>query len=103
MSDVDWFLKRDGQILGCLTLVETEMFWFFCKFQAEDAFEQFRPLFDNQNVLAENDDYSSEEWEHLEDQITALNLLLEGGGERSSYEEFLLNIDGKEASIRPML
>ena len=79
------------------------MFWFFCSFQAEDAFAQFKPLFDQQNTFAEKDDYGSDEWEQLENQIIALGLLLEGVGERSTYTEFILNIDGKEASIRPML
>lgn len=78
------------------------MFWFFCSFQAENAFEQFRPLFDRQNLLAENDDYSSAEWEESETQIAALDLFLEGRGTRDSYKEFLLNIDGEEASIRRM-
>ena len=79
------------------------MFWFFCSFQAEDTFTQFRPLFNQQNVLAENDDYGSNGWEQLENQIIALDLLLEGVGERSSYREFFLNIDDNEASIRLML
>ena len=79
------------------------MFWFFCSFQAEDAFSQFRPLFDHQNALAEVDDYDSNEWDELEDQIIALDLFLEGMGERSSHKEFLLNIGGAEASFRPML
>ena len=79
------------------------MFWFFCSFQAEDAFTQFRPLFNQQNVLAENDDYGSNGWEQSGNQIIARDLLLEGIGERSSYKEFLLNIDDNEASIRLML
>jgi hypothetical protein len=103
VSDVDWLLMCHGELLGTLTLKDSDMFWFFCAFQAENAFEQLRPLFDRQSVLAENDDYSSVEWEELEDQITALDLFLEGVGGRSNYEEFILNIDGREASIRPML
>ncbi|MEF2277199.1 hypothetical protein V3W47_02745 [Deinococcus sp. YIM 134068] len=99
-------LERDGELLGRLTVTDTEMFAVHCDFVPTPAFAPYRALFEEDNALAERvaddpDPALLEQSEAVLDRILALNLVLrrEGGG---VYREALISIEGDRAGFRPL-
>ncbi len=96
-------LRRGYERLGTLEVVNIDQPWFMCKFEATPAFEQFRPLFDEELRLLEQDrqdDNDWEEWEAAYSRIEELGLCigaLDGGND---ITDFLVHIEGEEAWFR---
>ncbi len=96
-------LRRGYERLGTLEIVGIDQPWFMCKFEATPAFEPFRPLFDEELKLLEqerDDDKDWADWETAYSRIDELGLCigaLDGGND---ITEFLLHIKGEEARFR---
>lgn len=88
--------------LGLLTLYEIDQPWFNCRFEAEAAFEEIRPLFDAELQAMEAEpalETKHDKWEKAYDAIDALNLyLVSNAGE--TIGPMLLHIRDDEAWFR---
>ena len=99
-------LERGGEILGRLTVVDSELFAVHCTFESTPAFTPYRPLFEEDAALAgqmagDDDPALLEEAEAVLERLLALNLVLrrEGGG---VYRGAAISIEGNQADFRPL-
>ncbi|GGL00002.1 hypothetical protein [Deinococcus radiotolerans] len=95
-----------GEVLGTLTVTSVELFAVTATFDATPAFGPYRPLFDEDARLAQHlaedpDPDLLERAEAVLDGLMSLSLILRGDSGRG-YRDFLLGIEGDEASFRPL-
>jgi len=91
-------LKRGEILLGTLQVRNLDMPWVICAFEATEAFDDVRSLFDEELKMVDKDDM--DDWEKAYQRIEELGLVLvdvEGG---KSITEFLLHVHGNEARFR---
>lgn len=93
-----WELRRGGVTLGILTLDDVDQPWFYCHFEPTEAFEEIKPLFDEELHLLEADEMDA--WDKVYEAILSLGLRLQSLDDNTAIEEFLLHIDGNQAWFR---
>ncbi|MGI8854632.1 MAG: hypothetical protein ACR2JW_02685 [Thermomicrobiales bacterium] len=96
-------LLMDGNIvLGSLAVLDVDMFWCECTFQATPAFQSVRRLFDEHARLRRAATTPDKEVQAAErdarEHIAALGLHLQIDG--AVIRRFLIYIDGMDAGIR---
>lgn len=93
----DYRVVRNGMLLGTLTRTGSDMPWWEGEFDPAPGFESIRPLFDQERGLLDADDMDAwgAAWEEL-----SVGLVLEPTDGREPITEFLLHIDGRQASWR---
>jgi hypothetical protein len=94
----NWLLKRGDVLLGTLQNCAPDQPFFFCKFTPTEAFQEIKPLFDEELKLL--NDQAMEEWEKAYAVIDALGLRLESPVGGVTIDQFLLHLNGEEAWFR---
>jgi hypothetical protein len=95
MSDEVWQLVRDDQTVAALVVTGADFPWLHARLQPEAAFEQVRPLFDEELRLLDQPDDDTASWEASYQRIRQTLRLITPEGH--PVPEFLLHIDGAEA------
>jgi len=95
---MEFHLKQKDKLLGTLRSYDLDFPWLLCKFEFTEAFQQIKPLFDEESKLLESDDM--EKWEVAYSKIDNLNLELINLEDEKSISDFLLHIQDDEAWIR---
>jgi len=93
-------LLRGSTLLATISDLQPDMPFFEGRFIAEPAFEQVRPLFEDEwRILNER---PFEEWEQAWNLVRALGLSLDPGDGSPSRgpEEYLLHVKGDRARLR---
>jgi hypothetical protein len=96
-------LKRADELLGTLRSYSTDFPWVNCRFEPLPAFEDVRPLFDEELRLLDTglvDSDQVEQWEIAYNRITSIGLRLFDIEQENYIDEFLLHIRGDEAWFR---
>ena len=94
----DYRVIRQGVLLGTLTRTGSDMPWWLGEFDPAPGFASIRTLFDRERELLDADedmDAWGRTWDELSD-----GLVLEPLDGRKPITEFLLHIEGKEATWR---
>lgn len=99
-------LERGAQVLGTLTVTDTQGFAVQGVFEATAAFAPYRALFDEDarfahRLAADPDPALLEQAEAVMERLLALDLILRRDGDLG-HRTFLLSIEGREASFRPL-
>lgn len=99
-------LERGREVLGTLTVTETEMFAVHATFAPTPAFDPYRVLFDEDarhaHLLARDDDPAVlAQAEAVQESLLALGLVLRRDGDLG-FRTFLLSIEGQHAAFRPL-
>ena len=94
----DYQVVRDGVLLGTLARTGSDQPWWLGDFDAAPGFESFRPVFERERELLEADD-DLDAWGRAWDELSA-GMVLEPLDGREPITEFLLHIDGRQASWR---
>jgi hypothetical protein len=93
-------LYQENVLLGVLTNVQLDDFpWYSCNFQPTVAFEPYKPLFDLELKLLE-DQGATEAWDMVYEEIEALNLRLVDSIKAKSTGIFLIHIEGEIARFK---
>lgn len=93
-----WRLVRGEELLGRIVIESADFPWLHGRFLREPAFDDVKPLFDEELALVESDlDGDVEAWERIYDRITGALTLL---SPRGRVPEFLLHVQGDEAWFR---
>ncbi len=94
--------KREGVLPGTLYPKDANMFWSIHEFEATPAFEEVRPLFDEElRILESEGEFDVEAWEKSWRYIHSIDVRLgpaEGGGEIRVFALYVYR-DG-EARLR---
>lgn len=93
-----WNLFKEDEILGTLTLLYVDQPFFHCSFEPTQIYQCYKPLFDSEIALLEEDDM--EAWEVEYSKIDELGLLLKPKGSGEIINDFLLHIEGDTAWFR---
>ncbi len=91
----DFHLYRGERLLGTLTRTDGDMPWHLGAFDPAPAFEEVRPLFDQELALLNAD--RMDEWEAAWAEVEALGLRLEPVPAGVAITEFLLHVEGPRA------
>ncbi len=95
MNDGVWQLVRDGQTLASLVVTGGDFPWLHARLEPDAAFEEVRPMFDEELRLLDHLDDDPASWEAACQRIRqALRLIAPDG---RPVPEFLLHIDGTQA------
>ncbi|MFC4638239.1 hypothetical protein [Deinococcus hohokamensis] len=99
-------LEREGQVLGTLTVTDTDRFAVHGTFDATPAFAPYRALFEEEarlsSRLAEDESLSLlEKAEDVLEEILALGLVLRRSA-GTGYRNVLISIEGTRAGFRPL-
>lgn len=97
---MEFQLKQKNQLLGTLRQYDSDFPWINCKFEPTEAFQQFKPLFDEELEFMKSEPFDIEEWDAAYRKIIDLNLRLIDLTDETSITEFLLHIKGDEAWFR---
>lgn len=95
---MEFYLKRDEELLGVLRAKRTDFPWLICEFEGTAPFKSVQPLFDEELSLLETDRMDA--WEFAYNRIKALGLRLIDAKDEMDIGEFLLHIRGDEAWFR---
>jgi hypothetical protein len=90
-----WHLTDGDQILGTLTVTDSDFPWLHGKFALVEAFSSWRAAFDEEFRLLETIDDNVEEWEDAYRPIADALTLRNPAGQ--PVAEFLLHIQGNDA------
>ena len=93
----DFRVVRNGILLGSLTRTGGGMFWSEGEFEPVPDFANVQPLFDEERLLLEADEIDA--WEAVWDKLS-VGLVLEPLDGSGPITEFLLHIEGRQASWR---
>lgn len=99
-------LERAGEVLGTLTVTGADALATHADFQPTPAFAPYRPLFNEEALLAgrlarDASDSLLAEAEAVLERLLALNLLLRREGDLG-YRAALISIESDRASFRPL-
>ncbi|MBB1255788.1 hypothetical protein [Streptomyces alkaliterrae] len=98
MAKPRWQLRKNGRLVGTLTLTEVDMFWSGCHFEPGAAWEELAPLFAASHDAWRRGDegaaLAADEAIHEQ----GLVLFPDDGG--APMEEFLIRISGEDARFR---
>ena len=97
---MEFQLRRNEQLLGTLRQYNVNFPWVECKFTPTEAFQEFKPLFDEEVEFMGSGAFDVEEWDAVYRKIIDLNLEIYDLTEKSSITEFLLHIKDDEAWFR---
>ncbi|MFB7914797.1 hypothetical protein [Streptomyces sp. NPDC056061] len=93
-----WLVRREQELVGEISVDETDFPWLSGRFAPGPAFAVVQPLFARDLELMEfNDDEHWDEWEKVYDEIRQAVSLTSPSG---PVPEFLLHIDGDRAWFR---
>lgn len=90
-----WRLLRQDELAGEIVIEKGDFPWLSGRFVATLAFAEWRPLFDRELALMEEEAW--DEWERIVDQVCNNLLLATPSG---PVAEFLLHIEGDQAWFR---
>lgn len=94
-------LKRGDVVLGTLHIVCADQPWFICEFDPTPDFESVKPLFDEElRLIKQSDALDVIAWEAVHSQINDLGLNLISRDAGTAIGEFLLHIEGQQATLR---
>lgn len=94
----DYRVVRNGVLLGTLTRTGSDFPWWEGVFDRAPGFESIRPLLEQEGQLLETDE-DLDAWGRAWDELSA-GMVLEPLDGRPPITEFLLHIDGRQASWR---
>lgn len=100
LSDV-WYLLRNDVLLGSFTVIGRDQPWFHAEFEPFAAFEQFRPLFDEERRILEQEPLNLRGWKIAYEPIRALGLRIERANSGARLDHVLLRVQGHKAEFRP--
>jgi hypothetical protein len=93
-------LYRDDTLLAVLSNIQLcDWPWYSCNFQPTPAFEEYRPLFDQELKLLEGEG-ATQEWDMAYEKIENLHLTLSYPSQAKATDIFLLHIDGETARFK---
>jgi hypothetical protein len=90
-----WRLLKQDELVGEIVIEQGDFPWLSGRFVAAPAFATWKPLFDRELALMEEEDW--DEWETIVAEIRDNLLLAAPGG---PVAEFLLHIEGDRAWFR---
>ncbi|MFJ3794640.1 hypothetical protein [Kitasatospora sp. NPDC090091] len=90
-----WRLSQQDELVGEIVIEGGEFPWLSGRFVATPAFADWKPLFDREIALLEEEDW--DRWEPIVDEISCKLILAAPAG---PVAEFLLHIDGGQAWFR---
>jgi hypothetical protein len=92
-----WELRKraDNTLVGRLTACEPDFPFILCEFESTPAFEEYKPLFDEELALTDNLD---DNWDRFDEIFNILNreLVLFPGEDGEAASEFILHINTAE-------
>ena len=97
---MEFQLKRKNKLLGTLRSYTIDQPFIYCKFEPTGAFQQFKPLFDEEVEFMESESFDIEEWDAAYRKILDLNLQLIDLTDKSLITEFMLHIKDDKAWFR---
>jgi hypothetical protein len=97
-SLMGWTLTHGNTTVARLELRNTDMPWFICDMHREPGFEEFEPLFVEQERLmdAENWDGAEALWKRMHSTLK----VVDDDEAQPPIDEYLLRICGNEAHLR---
>ena len=94
-------LRRGDVLLGTLHACGSDQPWLVCRFEATAAFEEVRPLFDEElRIMDSMSDLDVDAWERAYGRIDNLGLRLVPADGGDAIDAFLLHIQGQRARFR---
>jgi hypothetical protein len=96
-------LMRGDTLLGVLHVSELDFPWLMCRFEPTPAFEEIRPLFEQELKLSNSEDWQEEDsqaWEDIYQRIMDLGIRLDDVNGSETIGEFLLHVEGDHAWFR---
>jgi hypothetical protein len=94
-----WELRHGEALIGTLTIVDQDMFWYSALFDPTPEYAAYRPIFEEGNSIRTADDPDA--WGAWQKKVFALGLRLVRLRDQAVAGEFILYIDGNEAEFRP--
>ncbi len=94
----EFVLKQDDQIVETLRVHTLDQTYFYCKFEATEAFQPFKSFFEEELKLLNDEDF--EVWDKFYNQITNFNLKIVKCESEEFIEDFILHIQNDEAWFR---
>ncbi len=94
-----WELRHGEVLIGTLTIVDQDMFWFSATFEPTPEYAVYRAIFEEGNRIRTADDPDS--WTAWQKKVLGLGLRLVRLRDQAVASEFFLYIDGREADFRP--
>jgi hypothetical protein len=88
-----WWLYRGGELIAELEVTERDFPWLYARLHPRPGFEELRPLFAEEQRLAESED--DDAWQGAYDRVRAAVELRYPDGR--AVPEFLLHVDGDDA------
>ena len=95
MTDEAWQLVRGDQTVAALVVTGMDFPWLHARLQPEAAFEEVRPLFDEELRLLDRIDDDPATWEAAYQRIRRTLQLIKPDGR--PVPEFLLHVEGAKA------
>jgi hypothetical protein len=97
---VAWKLMRKDSLLGVLWEETQDQPFFGYRFEPTPAFDDVKPLFDEELALLNENRLSEEDWGVAYEKIDALGLTLVSLDGNKLLDDFLLHIEGDRAWFR---
>lgn len=90
-----WQLRRDEEVIAEVVIEDGDFPWLSGRFVPAAGFAEVKPLFERELALTEEED-----WEEFDSVIREINDLLQLVAPTGPVAEFLLHVEGDQASFR---
>lgn len=91
-------LKRKDELLGILTVQDTDQPWFYTSFTPTKAFEEVRFLFEEELQTSKSKNWAS--WEKVQHRIANEGLYIVDAISGNKKSSFILHIEDNKAKLR---